>query len=39
MCSFYLDKIVFLGFVATTKVIEVDEKRLRLSKSGPHPNM
>ena len=35
-CSFCTNKLVFLGFVISTKGIEVDEERLKQSNSGLH---
>ena len=33
MCDFYMENIVFLGYVISLNGIEMDEKRLGLSKN------
>ena len=36
-CSFYLDKVVFLGYVVRAKGIEVDEEKAKAIKEWPTP--
>jgi hypothetical protein len=36
-CSFYLDKVVFLGHVVSTKGIDVDEEKAKAIKEWPTP--
>ncbi|XP_031398469.1 uncharacterized protein LOC116209044 [Punica granatum] len=36
-CSFCLDRVVFLGFVVSSRGVEVDEKKVRAIKDWPTP--
>ena len=36
-CSFCIDKVVFLGYVVSTKGIEVDEEKVKAIKEWPTP--
>ena len=36
-CTFGVDKVVFLGFVVSSKGVHVDELRLKQLKLGPNP--
>ena len=36
-CSFYMDKVVFLGYVISAKEIEVDEEKVKAIKEWPTP--
>ncbi|RVX02077.1 Transposon Ty3-G Gag-Pol polyprotein [Vitis vinifera] len=36
-CSFYMDKVVFLGYVVSAKRIEVDEEKVKAIKEWPTP--
>ena len=36
-CNFYIDKVIFLGFVISAKGIEVDEEKVKAIKEWPTP--
>ncbi|XP_031374138.1 uncharacterized protein LOC116188807 [Punica granatum] len=36
-CSFCLDRVVFLGFIVSSKGVEVDEEKVRAIKDWPTP--
>ena len=36
-CTFGVDKVVFLGFVVSSKGVHVDESKLKQLKLGPNP--